>query len=120
MGKQVDDFGEDDALNIALRALAIHQSGKFDDCGQKIKEVKQAYNIMCDICRGRNMKTDCEINSEIKGESSITIKADTIEVVDMKLFIDVLKMAYGFDILPNVNNKVEMCIGFRGTAKRRV
>lgn len=119
MGKQVDDFDEDDALNIALRAMAVHQSGEFDDCEQKIKEVKRAYNIMCDICRGRNMKTDCEVNSDVRGYASITIEADTIEIVDTKLFVDVLNMASDFDALPTVDNRARIYIGFKGTAKRR-
>jgi len=119
VGDVKDFFQNGPELMAAMELLRQYESTEHKYVLNEVrwKQVRKAFNSICEFFR----ESDSDARIEFKIESigtvaSVWIKTDSISIMDIPAFIEVIKVANNLSIDPLLNGKIKIAMTFADIA----
>lgn len=85
---------------------------------QRMREYSEALDIIKSSIDGENITIDCDMFDIVVTGGGITIKADSLTVINPIMMSKVFDLASNVEVHPMTDGRVMVCFGFNGLAKR--
>lgn len=108
----------EEQVNEIANAVAKSESGVSVTVPEKVLLVRDVFNILKRIVRGRNVNITYDLNEPYASMGAVTIVGEEILVEDPAVFAHTAAAASNFEVYPKTDGTVQMNFTFHGLTRK--